>query len=170
MFEAARRCLGILALLVIGFSILGVLGSIPLDTEELTATTPVTVSAFLEPDGMVGDFKLCVTAKIAKGLHIYSITQQPGGPNPTRLGIMETNDPTEVLSFIVTPMPVVTTSAVWPGLSIETHTGTVTWTYYIRFITKVKEKPTIRGFLQVSPCSETMCLMPRVLSFRAEVR
>jgi hypothetical protein len=171
MFEAARKCLLCLAALVVVFTVLGVVGSLPPDTDELTATAPVTVSAvlILDDDISPGDFRLCVTAKIAKGLHIYSVTQQPGGPNPTIIGVVEDEATIVGLSLVVDPMPVIASSDAWPGLSIETHTGTVTWTFYGRFNT-TKEKPIIRGLLCASPCSETSCLMPVYLPFVAEVK
>ncbi|HIA19420.1 MAG TPA: hypothetical protein EYN03_01555 [Planctomycetes bacterium] len=88
---------------------------------------PVKVSAtFYVPPGKRRG-KLYVTAKIAPQNHLYSVTQKPGGPLPTKIRL---NSPTKVkLVGPWTPdkKPKVKASDVF-DVPVEEHHGTVTWT------------------------------------------
>lgn len=132
-------------------------------------TDVVKVSATLIPCRIPGKFRLEIVAIIKDGYHIYSITQQSGGPNATVIGFEETNEPVKILRVIVDPLPVVTwNKEVWPGLPIEIHFNSVKWTFYIKF--NGQKKSILRGFIQVAPCSETGCLIPIKIPFFVEIK
>ncbi len=79
----------------------------------------------LEKDSKRG--QLHVTADIQDGWHMYSVTQQPGGPQESRLGAV--SDFVEIIGpFTADHPPEITQEDVWPGLPIEEHHGQVTWT------------------------------------------
>ena len=56
------------------------------------APTPVTVTATILPPQDKQPLRLAVTAKIAQGWHIYSLTQPAGGSIPSQLKFDESAD------------------------------------------------------------------------------
>ncbi|HEX3601195.1 MAG TPA: cytochrome c biogenesis protein CcdA [Lacipirellulaceae bacterium] len=72
---------------------------------------------------------LFITAKIARGRHAYSLTQPPGGPEPTKINLQRSSDYRLLAPFRPSPEPKshVETGAEWNGLTIEEHEGEVTW-------------------------------------------
>ncbi len=76
--------------------------------------------------------KLRVTAKIASDHHLYSTTQKPGGPSPTKIRV-KTEGVTVTGAFQPDHAPEVTRNDIWPGLDIEEHHAEVTWTAPIEF-------------------------------------
>jgi suppressor for copper-sensitivity B len=68
-----------------------------------------------------------VEAVIADGWHMYSATQPEGGPLRTEFSL--TSDAVELTGpFVADQEPDISSNDVWPGLPIEEHHGTVTWT------------------------------------------
>lgn len=73
--------------------------------------------------------RLAITAAIADGWHIYSVTQPKGGPRPTKFSLGDSSDFELVGDFAADTAPVVHVyEDIWPGLNVEEHTGSVTWT------------------------------------------
>jgi len=113
--------------------------------------------------------KLRVTANIAEGWHIYSTTQASGGPLPTKIKI----DPVKGVeisgAFQAEPKPAVTMEPeVWPGLSIETHEGKVTWTAPLEISQDVDfASLEISGFVEAQACNDSGCLPPERFDFVA---
>ncbi|MEQ8848212.1 thioredoxin family protein [Botrimarina sp.] len=88
----------------------------------------VTVSARFTAPTETSPAMLAVTAKVADGYHIYSVTQAKGGPQPTKLSINEGSGVRRVGDWVADPPPEKhTDEQIWPGLVLEEHTGEVTW-------------------------------------------
>jgi thiol:disulfide interchange protein len=132
--------------------------------------TPVTVSAEFTPPAGDKPAELFVTAKIAAGWHIYSITQAPGGPVRTKLTLED--DPAYKLAgdFQSNPAPEKHHESAFNNLLVETHEGKVTWHAPLAItagtdLTQLK----IVGKAQVQACTENNCLPPKRLSFEASL-
>ncbi len=91
------------------------------------AGSEVAVSAQFTPSHKGG--VLQVTAKIATGYHIYSITQQPGGPIRTTIKL----DPSPnfqlagAFKTLESTKPHIKKFDFWPDLDVEEHAGAATW-------------------------------------------
>jgi DsbC/DsbD-like thiol-disulfide interchange protein len=103
---------------------------------------------------------LTLQAEIAKGWHMYSLTQKPGGPIPLRLQLMEAAD-VVVRGVIRAPKP----DRVFDknfGIETESYSGNPRFTIPVgvpgRTLTGVR-KFQVGARFQV--CSETLCLPPR---------
>lgn len=103
---------------------------------------------------------LTVEAEIAKGWHIYSLTQKPGGPIPLRLQLLGAAD-VVVRGVIRAPKP----SRVFDknfGIETEFYSGNPRFTIPVgvpgRTLTGVR-KFQVGARFQV--CSATLCLPPR---------
>ena len=90
---------------------------------------PLTVSSRLIPAAADRPAVLAITAKIASGKHIYSLTQPRGGPLPTKIELAASGDYRLLGSFRPDPEPNkrVEQGPVWTGLEIQEHVGEVTW-------------------------------------------
>lgn len=103
---------------------------------------------------------LTLQAEIAKGWHIYSLTQKPGGPIPLRLQLLGAAD-VVVRGVIRAPKP----DRVFDknfGIETEFYSGNPRFTIPVgvpgRTLTGVR-KFQVGARFQV--CSETLCLPPR---------
>src|SRR5688500_17186930 len=103
---------------------------------------------------------LTVEAEIAKGWHMYSLTQKPGGPIPLRLQLLGAADAV-VRGVIRAPKP----SRVFDknfGIETEFYSGSPRFTIPVgvpgRTLTGVRKFQVAARF-QV--CSATLCLPPR---------
>ena len=71
---------------------------------------------------------LYITAEMAPGWHIYSITQPPGGPIKSRIKLAASGDYKIAGDFKpIQPPEVHHYDDIWPGLPVEEHEGSVTW-------------------------------------------
>ena len=97
----------------------------------------VTVSAELKlnKDGKTG--KLEVTAKLGAAYHIYSMTQPPGGPLPTRISVSDKR--IKVTSdFTPDRKPEVhQDEAAFPGIDLEEFYESVTWTAKVELVEQI---------------------------------
>jgi hypothetical protein len=103
---------------------------------------------------------LTLAAEIAKGWHMYSLTQKPGGPIPLRLQLLGAAD-VIVRGVIRAPKP----DRVFDknfGIETESYSGNPRFTIPVgvpgRTLTGVR-KFQVGARFQV--CSETLCLPPR---------
>src|SRR4026209_1617702 len=103
---------------------------------------------------------LTLQADIAKGWHIYSLTQKPGGPIPLRLELLGAGD-VVVRGVIKAPQP----DRIFDknfGIETELYSGNPRFTIPVgvpgRSLTGVR-KFQVAARYQV--CSETLCLPPR---------
>ena len=128
----------------------------------------VAISAsFTAPaDGKPGE--LFVTAKIAPGWHIYSITQPPGGPIATKIKPHLPPGVQLAGKFVPSVPPDQKPEPAFDNLTVETHHGTVVWHAPLKFASGVDPaKLKIPGNVMVQPCDANSCLAPRNLPFTA---
>ena len=112
---------------------------------------------------------LTLQADIAKGWHIYSLTQKPGGPIPLRLELLGASD-VVVRGVIKAPQP----DRIFDknfGIETELYSGNPRFTIPVgvpgRSLTGVR-KFQVSARYQV--CSETLCLPPRTDKLDAALR
>jgi hypothetical protein len=103
---------------------------------------------------------LTLAAEIAKGWHMYSLTQKPGGPIPLRLQLLGAAD-VVVRGVIRAPKP----DRVFDknfGIETESYSGNPRFTIPVgvpgRTLTGVRKFQVGARF---QACSETLCLPPR---------
>ncbi|MHC4180298.1 MAG: cytochrome c biogenesis protein CcdA, partial [Planctomycetota bacterium] len=131
--------------------------------------TVVTVEGqFTDPkDGSPAH--LFVTAKLAPGWHIYSITQAPGGPKRTKIKLDSSKAYQRVGDFRAVSAPERKREEIWgdPNLVIESHHDSVTWYAPIK-LAKNADPASLRitGQVYAQACS-TACLMPQDYAFTA---
>jgi len=70
---------------------------------------------------------LFVRATIDPGWHVYSISQQPGGPIKTEIKVAPSDQYELTGPFRANQEPIVSFEEFWPGLPIEEHEGQVVW-------------------------------------------
>jgi thiol:disulfide interchange protein/DsbC/DsbD-like thiol-disulfide interchange protein len=89
---------------------------------------PVTLSSQFTPATAQRPAVLMITADVASGWHVYSLTQPPGGPTKTKIELAP-DSPAKLLGpFQATPAPTTRIDQeAWVGLTIEEHDGRVTW-------------------------------------------
>jgi DsbC/DsbD-like thiol-disulfide interchange protein len=112
---------------------------------------------------------LTLQADIAKGWHIYSLTQKPGGPIPLRLELLGAAD-VIVRGVIRAPQPERVFDKNF-GIETELYSGNPRFTIPVgvpgRSLTGVR-KFQVSARYQV--CSETLCLPPRTDKLNAALR
>jgi suppressor for copper-sensitivity B len=129
--------------------------------------TPVTISAQFTPATNERPAVLMITADIAPGWHVYSLTQPPGGPTKTKIELAA-DSPARLLGpFRSFPEP---TSRIdqqaWVGLTIEEHADQVTWYAPIEIATSANPATTtIAGSVRMLACQDS-CI-PVNLDFAA---
>ena len=145
----------------------------PTATESAWASVPVRGTVSLRPvrwsvvggsgprDVVSGrSVPVTVQADIAKGWHLYSLTQKPGGPIPLRIGLLSAGD-VLMRGVIKAPQPVRAFDRNF-GIETETYSGSPRFTVPVgvpgRSPTGVR-KFQIGARYQV--CSEKVCLPDR---------
>ncbi len=130
-------------------------------TAVLSASAVLTAPTDKQPAG------LFVTAEIQSGWHIYSITQEPGGPIRTEIHL---NLPPGVRlagPFQASPAPKKKKEPAFGGITVETHQCKVTWRAPLAIDQGVDLRTLkITGSVYAQPCS-TACLMPQDFPFVA---
>ncbi|HWB11605.1 MAG TPA: protein-disulfide reductase DsbD domain-containing protein [Pirellulales bacterium] len=136
----------------------------PADTKSL-----VTASAAfnMAKDGRKG--RLVITAEIADEWHIYSITQAAGGPVRSEIKLKASPDYKVMGSFKASPEPKKHVDDVaFPGLTLEEHEGTVTWSAPLDLAEGVDpQNLKIEGKVFAQTCREGQCLFPQDFPFTA---
>jgi len=99
---------------------------------------PLRIESFIVPAREEEPALFVVRAKMATGWHVYSLTQEPGGPPATRIAINENDKAKYIEKFIsgfkAEEKPEVRViEDAWPDLPVEEHYGQVTWTAPIEF-------------------------------------
>lgn len=94
--------------------------------DDQQVTDPVTLRTEYRIDAN-GVGVVTVTAEIAKRWHLYSVSQKPGGPLPTKITVTGPADVKVTGSFQPDQQPSKSVSSVYGGLTIEEHDGSVTW-------------------------------------------
>ena len=75
-----------------------------------------------------GKGELSITAKISGTWHVYSTTQEPGGPTPAKFSVDSPESVKVTGVFKPNVAPDKSVSDIYKGLTIEEHGGVVTWT------------------------------------------
>lgn len=102
-----------------GFSIPGA----AVDDADLVKLSARFTAATADQPAMVA-----VTADVADGYHISSLTQAPGGPQKTVLRLDTSSGVRLVGPWVADPAPKShVDTEIWEGLTLEEHYGTVTW-------------------------------------------
>lgn len=112
---------------------------------------------------------LFITAKIKPGWHIYSITQQSGGPTPSRIGITLPSGVSLAGDFKPSVAPERKTEPEAYGLlPIEIHHGTVFWYVPLKLASNVDPSNLrITGTFSFGACDIKSCLPPADVPFTA---
>jgi suppressor for copper-sensitivity B len=136
-------------------------GSVGSDEGEI-----VTLEAKVIPPVDSKPARLSITAQIAKGYHISSITQPPGGPVRTVIKL----DPSEQFKvagdFQSTPQPEKHPEPLFDNIIVETHEGAVTWQAPLELASGVDlESVYVKGKVKFQACSDKNCLPPKDLPF-----
>ena len=134
------------------------------DTESLLSLRPVKwrVVGGSAPRKIVSGrtVPLTLEAEIAKGWHIYSLTQKPGGPIPLRIELVGAAD-VIVRGIIMAPQPERAFDKNF-GIETEVYSGKPRFTVPVgvpgRTLAGLR-KFQVAARYQV--CSETLCLPPR---------
>lgn len=90
------------------------------------AGRPSSWSASYTADGDKGE--LTVSARLSGRWHVYSVTQEPGGPLPTKISIAKPDSVKLDGKFSPDSPPAKSVSDIYEGLTIEEHSDEVTWT------------------------------------------
>lgn len=94
----------------------------------LNEENPFELSASFQLANGTRRGRLQVSATLFKEWHLYSVTQQKGGPTPTTFKILNPAG-VEISGPIVPDKPAhVTSAAEFPGIKIEEHADNVVWT------------------------------------------
>ena len=96
-------------------------------SEQAFAADRVEVSAQIVPSNGGQHAELQITAKVQPGWHIYSITQKSGGPKPTKINLVASDQYRLLGQFVAVPPATVHHYEFWPNLDVEEHEDQVTW-------------------------------------------
>ena len=145
------------------------LGGDPLGGAALEQETVVAVEGQFTTPTDDDPARLFITAKLAPGWHIYSITQAPGGPIRTKIKL-DRSEAFELLGeFRPISPPDKKKEDIWsdPNLIIESHHDSVTWYAPIKLAPEVDPAALrIEGQVYAQAC-KTGCLMPQDYPFSA---
>lgn len=130
---------------------------------------PVTFTGKLEPGQLKPGqkAKLSITAKIDPSWHLYSLTQPPGGPRPTRLSIDESG-PFKMDGTPQQPKPVTEFD---PNFQIDTQTFSNQVTFIIPVMVNADAQPgpqKIVAKVYFQACDDHQCLPPRTKPVEVE--
>jgi suppressor for copper-sensitivity B len=118
---------------------------------------PVTLSAQFTAATASRPAVLMITADIAPGWHVYSLTQPAGGPTKTKIDLAESSQFHLIGQFRSIPEAKVRVdNQAWVGLTIEEHDGKVTWYAPIELAPGVDPASlTIDGKVRMLACKES---------------
>lgn len=126
--------------------------------------SPVRLSAVVEPGKDGRPDVLAVTASLEEGWHLYSVTQKPGGPKPTRI-VLAADSPRRTAGPFQPDAPpssrLLDDVPAWKGIPIEEHHGTVTW----RAPLETGAAGPLRGTVSLQLCRDNACNPPEAIPF-----
>lgn len=130
----------------------------------------VQVSAeFTAPEGTRPSY-LFITVRIKPDHYIYSLTQPPGGPRPTRIRLAESQDFRLAGTFQASPPPQRKLDPLFNNLPVEYHVEEVTWFAPLEWREGVDlSQAVIAGRVQVQVCDQTSCYPPQEFAFEARL-
>ena len=123
------------------------------------AAGKVTATATLQGSADPRRATLFITAEIAEGFHIYSITQKPGGPITSKIMLDPSSDFKLAGQVVAQDKPKShVDNEIWKGLTIEEHEGKVTWSAPIELAAGVKpENVKVSGKVAGQVCDAGSC-------------
>ena len=112
---------------------------------------------------------LVVKAVVEPGWHIYSLTQGPGGPVPTKISVLAPERVRLASRLVVFPDPETHREAAFPDVLVESHEGTVHWAGELEINSGVGDLRdlVVEGSFLAQPCDASSCLPPRTQRFSA---
>jgi thiol:disulfide interchange protein len=130
-------------------------------------TVTASASATVDPQKRAG--VLTISAEIANGWHIYSITQKPGGPLKSQIRLSADSDVELAGVPKALTKPEAHPEPAFDNLEVETHSGTAEWEVPIRLKPGADAKHLkIKGSVFAQACAES-CLPPQDYDFAAGV-
>ncbi len=143
-------------------------GNSPFAQAAATTDEPVQIEARYSA-AEDGAGVLAITATIAPGYHIYSLTQPKGGPGAATIVLEESLTYRASQEFVAQPKPDIHIDhEVWEGLQVEEHTVSVTWFASLRLDPKADpEAAVIKGYVDLQACQASSCL-PLEIPFTAK--
>ena len=133
---------------------------------------PIVWAGTARPSGAVtpgSTVQVELTARITDGWHLYSLTQGPGGPIPTRL----TMDPGQPFTIATTPQGPHPDDRLDPnfGIQVQTYDKQVTFVVPVRVASSARpgvDTATVTARYQA--CTNSLCLPPRVERVAVPIR
>lgn len=140
-------------------------------SEEPDAADLVRFTARLAPAGDGAPAMIEVTATIAEGYHIYSLTQPEGGPQRTVLRLDDASGVRLAGDWVADPAPKThVDEEAWIGLTIEEHFDAVTWRAPVTLPPGADPASlSVTGVADLQVCTETTCRDIEGAPFAAEV-
>ena len=118
--------------------------------------------------GVGGRFDATVTASIEKGWHLYSLTQPPGGPIKTTIGVTESSSFVQD-GEVQQPEPQVQFDPNF-GINAEFFDGKVAFLVPVQVKPGVSEsEEDLHVQVRFMVCSDTLCLPPQTNTLAAPV-
>jgi thiol:disulfide interchange protein DsbD len=111
---------------------------------------------------------ITVQADIAKGWHIYSLTQQSGGPIPLRIGLQGASD-VAVRGLIRAPKPEKYFDKNF-GMTTELYSGKPQFTIPVGVPGRASGVRRLEVTARYQVCSDKLCLPPRTDTVRVSLR
>jgi len=144
------------------FHVSGVLGFVAIGRVAAAQDIPVTWSAVHVPSVAAGGTaRITLTAAIADGWHLYSLTQPAGGPVPTRIPLAQSQ--LFALADSVQGVPPQREFDPNFGIEVETYSGSTPFLVPVKVMPEAKpgvDTVAIKARYQV--CNATTCLPVRV--------
>ena len=173
IWAARRPVMGVAAMLLLGLNS----AYAQLDLGALSPTgqaaggnsaAPVTLEARIAPAAGGRPPQLVVTADVATGWHIYSLTQKRGGPVPSKITIDSGSGYKLAGEFAPSTPPDAHPEPAFDNLPVETHEGQIVWTAPLELSPDVDlAKLSITGKFSYQACDADSCLPPKTLPFSA---
>jgi thiol:disulfide interchange protein len=132
---------------------------------------PLTISARLIPANADRPAVIAISAEIAGGKHIYSLTQPRGGPLPTEIELNPSAHYRLLGPFRADPEPSKRIEqGVWKGLEIQEHEGEVAWYAPIELTAGVDASALeIQGTIRAEVCETGGTCQPVEKQFTARI-
>ncbi|NUQ64110.1 MAG: thioredoxin family protein [Pirellulales bacterium] len=112
--------------------------------------------------------RLFITAAMKPTWHIYSLSQKPGGPVPSKITLEPSDQYRLAGAFQSSPPPEEKKEEAFGGLVVESHYDKVVWHAPIELAPATDPaKLKIEGSVRVQPCDPSSCLPPQRLPFSA---
>lgn len=111
---------------------------------------------------------ITVEADIARGWHIYSLTQQSGGPSPLRIALQGASD-VSVRGLIKAPKPEKYFDKNF-GMTTELYSGKPQFTIPVGVRGRASGVRRLEVTARYQVCSDKLCLPPRTDTVRVSLR